>query len=85
MALVMTRHARERWAERFPLLDPETEWAAARRLGRKARRQVRESCPAHEHYTRRSFLGRYLMASPRVVFVMALPEVVITVLDRHGR
>jgi hypothetical protein len=75
-----TRHALDRWQERFPELDAETEWARARRVGRKGKRKLRDRCPAHAHLMRSGFQGFfYRISRNNVVFVVAAPETIVTV------
>lgn len=48
----LTHHAKQRWDQRFPDLDPEQEWSKARRLGRGLREALRKKCPRHAHLIR---------------------------------
>ena len=76
----LTKHAQEKWEERFPHLDPLSEWHRAKKPGKKGRKQIREQCPNHMDYACRKFNGRYFLISRNsVCFVVAPPEVVITV------
>lgn len=80
----ITRHAKQRWAERFPELDLEEvyEHARYRRVGKKTKRMVAAACPAHKHYCSGLFNGRYLrMTREGILFVVAPPETIITVMD----
>lgn len=81
----MTRHARARWIERFPTLDPQVEWQQAGRVGRRLRARIRSQCPAHAHLASGLFKGFYYRLSRAgVVFVVAAPDTIVTVfrLDR---
>lgn len=80
--MLLTKHARDRWLERFPELDPAKEWADAStstgRVGKRRLAKIRASCPAHE--VSKDFKGVYYKLSPSgVVFVVTPPETVITV------
>ena len=74
-------HATQRWQERCAGLDPESEFATARRPGSIIRRRIREGCPGHAHLLRdRQYRGFwYLVSRHRVVFVIGSNDVVITV------
>lgn len=75
-----TQHAIDRWRERFPGLDMETEWRLASRSGKKSKRKIAASCKAHAHLMRGRFQGYYYMLSRNgAVFVCAPPETIITV------
>ena len=80
--MIVTYHAREKWRKRFPHLDMEAEWKKAKKCPRKVKRALHEMCPEHKRFMRATFNGRYLLATDQVVFVVAPPEVVITVLRR---
>lgn len=80
--MILTHHAYLKWKERFSDLDIKKEWAAARICPPKVKKTLRKSCPEHKKFMRATFNGRYLLATDRVVFVVAPPEVVITVLRR---
>ena len=80
--MILTHHAHLKWRERFPDLDIEREWAAARRCPTNVKRALRKSCPEHKRFMHATFKGRYLLATDSVVFVVSPPEVVITVLRR---
>lgn len=78
----LSSHAAARWQERCPGLDPETEYAGARRAGKAVRRRIREGCPGHSKLMAgRTYRGYWYMVSRnRVVFVIADREdVVVTV------
>lgn len=81
--MYVTKHAAERWALRFPGRDLQAEYArTSRNVGRKTRRRIRESCPRHAAYAKASNRGHYYRQTPEgIVFVMAPPETLITVLD----
>ena len=77
----LSTHAKKRWEERFPSLDPQTEWVNSRRVGKRLRRQIGRKCPGNKRYALGMFSGRYyLLSKGGVVFVVAPPETVITVL-----
>jgi hypothetical protein len=67
-----TQHAAQRWKERCAGLDPETEWSRVRRVGKKTKRRIKESCPAHAKYMQgRTYNGYwYAISKKRVVFVV---------------
>jgi hypothetical protein len=76
----MTRHARERWAERFGHLIPEEEWVRARRVGKKTKRKIAMACKNHRHLMEGGYKGFYYRITREgLVFVVATPELVITV------
>lgn len=81
--MTITDHAYKRWLERFPELNLVDEYAKAkRRVGKKMRIKIRESCPKNTQYCTRKFNGRYMrMTNEGIVFVVAPPETIITVLD----
>jgi len=67
----LTRHAQERWAQRCPDLDPETEWASARPPGKKIIRRIKGGCPGHARLmTRNNGRWYYRVSRRRVVFVV---------------
>lgn len=80
--MIVTHHARRKWAERFQGISLEEEWRRAKPCPRKVRAALRKTCPEHKQFMRATFNGRYLLATDRVVFVVTPPEVVITVLRR---
>src|SRR5690606_2313727 len=81
----MTRHARERWAERFPSLNLKWEYEHAQPCGAKRRAKIREQCRHHAHLLTGQFRGKYFRLSPSgVVFVMAPQETVVTVFPYEG-
>lgn len=81
-----SRHARRRWAERFPHLDPVEEWFTAMTKagvpGKSRRRQIREQCPWH---ARRGFISPsfqefyYRISRSGVVFVVVPGYLILTV------
>jgi hypothetical protein len=78
--MILTRHAQERWAERFPGKDIELAFVTARRIGQKTRKQLKAMCPQHAPIMRRTNVSYYyLITRKRIVFVMAPPETVVTV------
>lgn len=84
----LTKHARERWIQRFPELDIAVEYCNARnRVGKKMRKMVKETCPRNLFYCGKTFRGRYMRMTPQgIIFILAPPETVITVLDfRKGK
>lgn len=78
----LTEHAVKRWNERFSGLDIETEYLKARqRVGKKTKRKIKETCPLNAHYCNHEFNGRYMkMTKEGIIFVIAPPETIITVL-----
>lgn len=84
--LEITQHALDRWQERFPELDIHLEYACTKRCGPRMRKRVKQSCPEHVKFCDRQFRGRYLVSTKEgIVFVMAYPEIIITVLDFRRR
>lgn len=80
MALRVTLHAKTRWEERFPGQDLVLAFTRARRPGHKLRPQIKAACPAHTHLMRRdSERFYYLITRNRIVFVVAIPETIVTV------
>lgn len=81
--LVVTPHARKRWAERVPAgVDLLNEYLSARLVGKKRKKKIAAACPVSaEKYMQNGFAGRYFMESRRsnIIFVMQAPETVITV------
>lgn len=79
-----TSHAIQRWAERFPELDPDYELMQARTFRGRKLIQLRKACPAHKEKVSVWFNGNYyLLSQSGVVFVMAPPRVVVTVMRLH--
>jgi len=78
-----TKHATERWAERFPDRDLTLEYCSARKgIGKRLRRKIGAQCPRHYRYTKGKFAGRYYLLNRNdIVFVMAPPEIIITVFE----
>lgn len=76
-----TDHALERIAERFAGVDIDSEYARARRVGRKTRQKIKASCPVSaKTWMRGGFKGRYyLLSRSKIVFVVHAPETVVTV------
>lgn len=88
---VVTHHARERWAQRFPGKCIHTEFArATRRLGKKTKRKVRDRCsnPETLKHCSNQFHGRFMRMTPDgIVFVIAPDEgrcVIITAFDLNA-
>lgn len=84
MSPAWTSHARARFAERFPEVDPDLEWASALtssgRIGRKLKRRIKKQCPAHVHQLGVSFRGRYYrLGRSNCVFVVTPPRTIVTV------
>ncbi|WP_175787461.1 hypothetical protein [Burkholderia anthina] len=75
----VTRHAVQRWAERFPGEDMTLAFAQARRVGKKVRAKIKAECPAHAPKMRRDAPVYYVMTRDRIVFVVAMPETIVTV------
>ena len=85
-----SRHASQRWAERFPGINWEDVLTRAKRPGHKARKKIRQLAPNHAHENTGSFdHGKYLLWSRRdgVVFVIATEpvEIVVTVFPTEYR
>lgn len=78
-----TRHAKRRFAQRFPGLDPRDQWLGARlnRASGKILTQIRRQCPRHRYLASGIFRGCYykLNKSSGIVFVVVPPETIITV------
>ena len=80
--VIFSKHSVRRWRERFPDLDMDLIYANSKRCGKKTKRKVANSCPGHSELWRGGFKGKYLrIAKHWIVFVIAPPETVITVLD----
>ena len=80
----MTDHARKRWAQRFPDLDPEEEYLRARRTTKRQRTQIRKQAPiaSKKHYPSEGLYYLYTRRS-NIVWAMAAKEIVITVFPFH--
>lgn len=77
--MILSRHAQQRWKERFPSLDPEYEWKWSGKLGGGLKGRVKQMCPRHARLMK-GFNGFYYTISPhRVIFVCAPPDFVVTV------
>lgn len=85
--MIVTNHARQRWNERFPDMCIENTFAQARnRVGKKTKKKIKESCPNNLQYCSSVFRGRYMrMTRGGIVFVIAPPEVIITVFNIADR
>lgn len=85
MAVQITKHAADRWAERFPGRDIEAEYARARRVGRKTKRRIKEACEvSYLRWHTGIYKGRVLrMTRDGIVFVVGMckdaDDVIITV------
>lgn len=81
--MIVTKHARARWSERFDGLDIFKEFEGARyKVGQKLRKRIRRACPGHLIYLSRNFNGRYLAKTKDgIIFVMGANDLIITVLD----
>lgn len=81
--LFVTQHAKDRWEERFPHLILKAEYSRSRRLGRKRKKQFNAFLA--EAKVKRERAGGvitkhyYRISRSRVIFVMALPQILITV------
>lgn len=81
--MTLTKHAKERFSERFPDEDLASCYVTAKPVGKKTKRRVKNSCRKHAHEWC-GYNGKYLLRSrrnERVIFVMAPQSVVVTVLD----
>ncbi len=81
-----TEHAAARWVERFPGMNMlETYAKANEKTGAKTRKMVAKSCRVHDWQWTVNYKGKYLrMTKDKIVFVVAPPETIITVLDFRG-
>lgn len=71
--------ARIKWGKFFPAFDMAVEFAAARRPGKLARRQIRKQCPC---WGSRTFAERgtfWLVSPARAVFVVTPDDFVVDV------
>lgn len=75
----MSPHAWERWRQRHPDLDPEAEFAAARRPGKRLRLLLSGPPPLVPSKLRDDNRV-FLVTSSGVVFVVAPDGVVVTVM-----
>lgn len=79
MTLKLTNHAKLRWAERCPGIDPEREWYAARKCGKYTKRKIKLACPGHANLMR-GFQGYWYALGPsNIVFVVDGDQNIITV------
>jgi len=78
---IMTNHAKERWLERFPELDIETEWATTIlcRVGCKTRKRIKRACP--DSYRDFKSNVQYRKSLGGVVFVVHNKTLIITVFE----
>ena len=76
-------HACRRWGERFPGLDMQETYNRANvRTGKKMKKQIADSCKKHREQWIGTFKGKYIrMTQEKIVFIVAPPETVVTVLD----
>lgn len=79
--MYMTKHARERWKERFSNLNPEYEYSVAKKPKKAELANIKKQCPQHVSIMRRkSLYGLYYKISKSgVVFVISKEGDVITV------
>lgn len=75
----VTKHAADRWDERFPGENMLIAFASARRVGKKVRAKIKVECPKHAPQMRRDAPVYYVMTDDRIVFVVAAPETIVTV------
>lgn len=82
-----TAHARKRWEERFPGVDPVNAWFCAKRIGKGGFRQLRKQCPAHADEINKTGHSKYfLLYEKRIVFVVAVDtQEVVTVFPYGDR
>ena len=83
----VTRHARKRWAERFPDKDIWAEFSNANQdIKKKSKKRILSVCKAHSWYYDGVFKGRYMVKNRGgIVFVVAPPEVIITAFMYPGK
>lgn len=79
----LTNHARKRWQQRFAKLNISEQYSNAGRPNKKLLKQIKATCPGHHHCRKsRTSNGRYFRATKDgIVFVVAPPETIITILD----
>jgi hypothetical protein len=65
-----TPHAKQRWQERCQGLDPDREWYKVRRAGKKTKRRIKDSCPAHRKLMEGYHGFWYGVSTNRVVLVV---------------
>lgn len=88
--MIITNHAAQRFAERFPELDIKQEFLNAMRsggrVGRKTKAAIRRQCPDHKHLSGTNFHGYYYRMSRKgVVFVVTPPQTIVTVFPIVGK
>jgi len=81
--MIVTKHARIRWKERFPDKDIWAEFSNATiNIKKKTKKKILAKCEQNAWYYEDGFKGRYMVKNrDGVVFVVAPPETIITVLD----
>ncbi len=78
-------HAMYRWIEHFGAQDIALEFAQAKRVGKKARRQIAIQCPVR-YKPRFCDRGVYYLRSPAgAIFVVAPGEFIVDVFPLGGR
>ena len=82
--LTFSRHALKRWSERFPNLNPDTEWYLSRRVGKRIKKRIKDHCQSVK-MTGRQYRGLFYTISPGgVIFVIGGKDnLVVTVLPLH--
>ncbi len=84
---MFTKHARERFSERFPGMDFAQTFEGAGRVGRKVRANISKRCKSHEPASVDRANGVFYRFNKKAdaVFVCKEPEIVLTVFSyrRH--
>lgn len=78
---IFTKHARQRFAERFPGMDLAQTFEMAGRVGRKTRATISKRCESHAPVTIDRANGVFYLLNKRAdaVFVCKEPVIVLTV------
>lgn len=79
-----SKHALERWGQRFAGIDKDTELSSGKRIGIKIRRKIKILTPVNAERYMHGFNGRYfLIGRSNVIFVVE-NDTVITVFHLYG-
>lgn len=74
-----SRHARERWKERFPGINKSIELSSARSVGKKIKKRIKNLTPVNAVRYMNGFNGRYyLVGQSNIVFVIDSKDQIIT-------